>query len=303
LNTIFIGGSRHVSRLPAEVKQRLDNVVASGHQVIVGDANGADKAVQKHLLEKRYEKVTVFCSGDTPRNNLGTWQTHHIDAPKNAKGFHFYAAKDREMAREADFGLMIWDGKSPGTVLNVLRLALAGKIAVLFNIPEKDIVNVKNVDNWKTFLSRCSREVQMEVKERATPEEWQGLEINNQLSLLAPLSDSDAAPLKTTSPDAQSTERTNQPSFDEAVAFLNTALANGDATTIINTLGVIARGRGMSQIARETGLARESLYRSLDAGGNPEFATVMKVLSSIGLRFEAKPVDTNFDRGTAALAE
>ena len=47
----------------------------------------------------------------------------------------------------------------------------------------------------------------------------------------------------------------------------------------------------MSQIARETGLARESLYRSLDAGGNPEFLTVMKVLSSLGVRLEAKPRD------------
>ena len=108
MNTIFIGGSRHVSRLPSEVKKRLDNVVASGHHVIVGDANGADKAVQKHLYDIHYDKVTVFCSGASPRNNLGTWFTHHVDPPKNAKGFQFYAAKDREMAREADFGLMIW---------------------------------------------------------------------------------------------------------------------------------------------------------------------------------------------------
>jgi probable addiction module antidote protein len=297
LNKIFIGGSRHVSRLPAEVKKRLDNVVASGHQVIVGDANGADKAVQKHFLDKHYNKVTVFCSGDKPRNNLGTWHTHHVDAPKSAKGFHFYAVKDREMAREADFGLMIWDGKSPGTVLNVLRLALVGKIAVLFNIPEKDVVNIKTVDHWKTFISGCSRELQMDVKERATPEEWRSVEISDQPSLLAPLHEA-AALLKTTSPDEPAPERSNSPSLDEAVALLNKALADGDATMIMNTLGAIARERGMSQVARETGLARESLYRSLDAGGNPEFATVMKVLSSIGLRLEARPVGFSSDRAS-----
>ena len=56
------------------------------------------------------------------------------------------------------------------------------------------------------------------------------------------------------------------------VAVLSMALARADATTVINTLGIIARERGMSQIARETGFARESLYRSLDANGNPEFA-------------------------------
>ncbi len=121
MNTIFIGGSRHVSRLPAEVKKRLDNVIASHHQVIVGDANGADKAVQKHFFDANYANVTVFCSGDAPRNNLGSWTTHRVHVPEGTKGFQFYAAKDREMAREADFGLMIWDGKSPGTVLNVLR--------------------------------------------------------------------------------------------------------------------------------------------------------------------------------------
>ncbi len=152
MNTIFIGGSRHVSRLPSDVKKRLDNVVASGHQVIVGDANGADKAVQKHLLERQYDKVVVFCTGDTPRNNLGTWRTHHVDAPKSARGFHFYAAKDREMAREADFGLMIWDGKSAGTLLNVMRLVTAGKIAVLFDVPAKDVVNIKNSRHMENLL-------------------------------------------------------------------------------------------------------------------------------------------------------
>ena len=75
---------------------------------------------------------------------------------------------------------------------------------------------------------------------------------------------------------------------DEAVTVLNKALASGDAATVMDTLGGIARDRGMSQVARDTGLARESLYRSLDAGGNPEFATILKVLSSIGLHLEAK---------------
>jgi adenine-specific DNA-methyltransferase len=301
MNTIFIGGSRHVSRLPTEVKKRLDNVVASGHQVIVGDANGADKAVQKHLLDRHYDKVTVFCSGDTPRNNLGPWRTHRVDAPKSAKGFHFYAAKDREMAREADFGLMIWDGKSPGTVLNVLRLVQAGKISVLFNVPEKAAVNIKSSDQWRSFLAQCSAELRSDLKERATPQEWAIVDSETQPSLLSALESSVAtasapAPLPT-APAVATTHATP----DDAVAVLNRALADGDATTIMNTLGSIARERGMSQVARETGLARESLYRSLDAGGNPEFATVMKVLSSIGLRLEAKVVDGAADRISVPL--
>ena len=278
MNTVFIGGSRHVSRLPSEVKKRLDNVVASGHQVIVGDANGADKAVQKHLMDARYDRVIVFCSGDTPRNNLGSWQIHHVDAPKSAKGFQFYAAKDREMARKADFGLMIWDGKSPGTVLNVLRLVRAGKISVLFNVPEKAALNIKSSDQWEAFLAECSAQLRMDVKERATPEEWVGDHTESQPSLLDPFGQ----------PPSQTPFQPKAMPFDEAVTVLNRALASGDAATIMDTLGGIARDRGMSQVARNTGLARESLYRSLDAGGNPEFATILKVFSSIGLRLEAK---------------
>ncbi len=76
--------------------------------------------------------------------------------------------------------------------------------------------------------------------------------------------------------------------IEDVVIVLNRALAEGDATAIANTLGLVARERGMSQVARDTGLARESLYRALDAKGNPEFATVLKVFTSIGLRLEAK---------------
>lgn len=290
MNTIFIGGSRHVSRLPPEVKKRLDNVVASGHRVIVGDANGADKAVQKHFAERNYDKVTVFCSGATPRNNLGTWIIHHVDAPKNTRGFQFYAAKDREMAREADFGLMIWDGKSPGTVLNVLRLALAGKIAVLFNVPDKDVVNIKSVDAWRNFIAHCSDGLRSDVKERATPDEWRLVERGDQPNFLSEIEEAPSAqkseePL----PTPGDAPPTTMPELDNVIKSLNDALARGDATAIKRTLGLIARERGMSQIARETRLARESLYRSLDTKGNPEFTTVLKVLSSIGLRLEVKP--------------
>jgi probable addiction module antidote protein len=278
MNTVFIGGSRHVSRLPSEVKKRLENVIASGHQVIVGDANGADKAVQKHFMDAHYEKVTVYCSGDTPRNNLGSWRIRNVDAPKNAKGFQFYAAKDREMARTADFGLMIWDGKSPGTVLNVLRLVRAGKISVLFNVPEKATVNIKSTGQWETFLAQCTTQLLTDLKERATPEEWVGERADPQPRVPAPLD----------RPLPQAPAQTKALPLEEAVSVLNQALASGDAATVMDTLGGIARDRGMSQVARDTGLARGSLYRSLDAGGNPEFATILKVFSSIGLRLEAK---------------
>ncbi len=110
-----------------------------------------------------------------------------MEAPKSAKGFQFYAAKDRAMARKADVGLMIWDGKSPCTVLNVLRLVRAGKISVLFNVPEKSALNIKSPEHWEAFLLQCSSQLRTDVKERATPEEWFGDRLESQPSLLAPL--------------------------------------------------------------------------------------------------------------------
>ena len=85
--------------------------------------------------------------------------------------------------------------------------------------------------------------------------------------------------------------------FDEAdflktdkdiAAYITEALATGDAALITHALGVIARTRGMTRIARETGLSRESLYRALSADGNPEFLTVLKIMEALGLRLTAE---------------
>ncbi len=271
MNTVFIGGSRHVSRLPAPAKERLDNIVKSGLHIVVGDANGADKAVQKHLSGVAYADVEVFCSGDVCRNNLGDWPTRRVHPAKSVKGFQFYAAKDREMAQAADFGLMIWDGKSPGTVLNVLRLIKAGKKAVLFNSPEAKTTTFKAMSDWEAFLAHCETSLKSDLRDRATPEEW-SLEDAPQPSLLN-LGD----------PSIPSPE----PAAQDLAVEINQALGAGDSRRVVELLGTIARDRGMTQVAKDSGLARESLYRSLGSDGNPEFATVLKVLASLGLTLTA----------------
>lgn len=68
------------------------------------------------------------------------------------------------------------------------------------------------------------------------------------------------------------------------VAYLEAALEDGDAALIAAALGDVARAKGMTQLARDTGLSREGLYRSLSAGGNPELATVLRVLRALGLK-------------------
>jgi probable addiction module antidote protein len=72
---------------------------------------------------------------------------------------------------------------------------------------------------------------------------------------------------------------------DEAIeAYMDEAFLTGDVTFITHAFGVVARARGMTQIAKDAGLSRESLYRALGENGNPEFATVLKVAKAMGLR-------------------
>ena len=78
-------------------------------------------------------------------------------------------------------------------------------------------------------------------------------------------------------------------SDEDMAAYLEAALQEGDFALIAAALGDIARAKGMSQIARDAGLGRESLYKALSADGNPEFATIMKVVSALGLQLHASP--------------
>ena len=274
MSTVFIGGSRHVSRLSDEAIERLNNIMGSEFPIVVGDAAGADKAVQKYLFYASYPNVTVFCSGDRARNNLGGWETFKVAIPRHIKGFQFYAAKDREMAKRADFGLMIWDGKSAGTALNVLRLVRAGKKAVLLNVLEKREVKFKTSRDWGEFLSHCDQGLVENLRTRATTDEWMPVD-QSQPSFIEALQPAAEGP----SPSSFSAKID-----DESAAKMNAAFASGDMSTVVEILGNIAKAHGMSQVAKEAGLARESLYRSLNSGGNPEFLTVMKVISSVGLR-------------------
>ena len=78
-------------------------------------------------------------------------------------------------------------------------------------------------------------------------------------------------------------------SDEDMAAYLEAALEEGDAALFAAALGDIARAKGMSQLARETGLGRESLYKALSPTGNPEFATILRVVRALGLQLHATP--------------
>ena len=74
---------------------------------------------------------------------------------------------------------------------------------------------------------------------------------------------------------------------EDIVLYLEAAFEDGDPGLIAAALGDVARARGMTKVAAEAGLGRESLYKALSPDGNPEFATVLKVIRALGLRLHA----------------
>lgn len=153
---VFIGGSRAVSRLNAVIRARLDDLIKRGCTVLIGDANGADKAVQSYFAKNDYANVIVFCI-DHCRNNVGAWPTRNIQPPPGSKGFSYYAAKDFVMAQEAQCGVMLWDARSKGTLQNMLNLIGAGKRTLVYFAPTKDFHVLANQRDLQALLAHCEK--------------------------------------------------------------------------------------------------------------------------------------------------
>ena len=89
--------------------------------------------------------------------------------------------------------------------------------------------------------------------------------------------------MKLTTFDAAQHLKTNQ----EMAVYLDEMLSENDPVMITHALGVIARAKGMTQLAKETGVSREGLYKALSSDVNPEFSTVLKVIKALGLTLHA----------------
>lgn len=167
MTSVFIGGSRAVSHLDSLVCDKLDDFINRQCIIFVGDASGADKAVQQHLASRGYEHVTVYCM-ERCRNNLGNWPTRHVAAPSVRAGFAYYAAKDLAMAHDAKCGMMLWDGKSKGTLNNVQQLINAGKKAFVYLAPQGTFYKLSTEQDLRDLLQHCDqaaiRQAQQQIR-------------------------------------------------------------------------------------------------------------------------------------------
>ena len=79
---------------------------------------------------------------------------------------------------------------------------------------------------------------------------------------------------------------------EDFAELLSDALETGDAAYIANALGVVARARGMTQVAKDAGVTREALYKALSPTGDPKLSTLLGVMKALGVKFVAAPVAT-----------
>ncbi|WP_231388734.1 hypothetical protein [Neisseria meningitidis] len=142
MRTIFFSGSRSISRLNPQIRERINNILSNNFDIVIGDANGADKAIQKFLQEQDYANVHIYFSGKIYRNNVGNWQFVQVDS--KGTGRVFYTAKDKKMAEIADYGFILWDGKSIGSLNNIAELLQLNKPSLVYHSQTKEFFKIKS---------------------------------------------------------------------------------------------------------------------------------------------------------------
>lgn len=166
MTTVFVAGSMNIKNLDPKVLERLQTILEKKFNVVVGDADGVDSSIQQYLLEHGATNTVVYCSGATPRNNLGDWPVQNIQTDKPPGSRAFFTAKDIEMAAAADYGLMIWDAKSTGTLSNVIELLRRKKKALVFVNKDKEFKTVSDPSQLEDLVGRMSEHARKKADEK-----------------------------------------------------------------------------------------------------------------------------------------
>ncbi|WP_252384812.1 hypothetical protein, partial [Escherichia coli] len=108
------------------------------------------------ILDLGCENATVFSSSNHPRNNLGGWHVHVVDSEYAPGTRAFFTAKDLKMAEIADYGLMVWDSQSTGTLSNIIELLRQNKYSAVFVNKVKAFELVKTPSDLKKLINYMS---------------------------------------------------------------------------------------------------------------------------------------------------
>jgi len=156
MHKVFISGSMRIKNLDKNVLNRIDNIVNLDYQVIVGDASGVDSSIQEYLNAMHSKLVIVYCAGKHPRNNIGHWSVEKIKVNAAFGTRAFYTAKDVQMADDCDYGFMVWDAKSTGTLSNTIELLKRKKISLVYINKLKEFLKIKEVSDLEKLISFMS---------------------------------------------------------------------------------------------------------------------------------------------------
>ena len=141
---VFIGGSRSIKELDGNVIQALFEELNSNVKILVGDADGVDTEIQKFCKENNYDNIIVFASNGKARNNIGNFTVQNVTVSKDTFSKTFFAQKDIAMVDQADYGIVIWDGKSKGSLNQLYRMVRQNKPCRVYLAESK---------SWKTIES------------------------------------------------------------------------------------------------------------------------------------------------------
>ncbi|WP_347985834.1 hypothetical protein [Methylomonas sp. AM2-LC] len=156
MTNVFVSGSIKIKKLDTKVIERLKNIISSKLEVIIGDADGVDSSIQEFFKCNGLRSVVVYCSGDTPRNNLGNWVTKKISSNYKPGTRQYFTAKDKAMAADCDYGFMIWDASSTGTLSNVIELVEKNKVGLVYVNKTKEFIKIKNIQDLETLINFMS---------------------------------------------------------------------------------------------------------------------------------------------------
>ena len=155
----FLGGSQTIIELPEEARETIDKYLNGNSFFLVGDCKGVDTLFQQYLKDKDYRRVKVYVSGNEVRNNVGNYEVVHISAAdKNKDAFSFYKAKDYAMADVADSAIMVWDGRSAGTFLNIVDMASMHKPTELFIKDHPGKIVIEKTEDIMVLLDEINAE-------------------------------------------------------------------------------------------------------------------------------------------------
>lgn len=152
MGKVFFGGSRKYGRLNKDIKSIVNEFIAEKYLILIGDSKGADRAMQKYLFERDYNKVVVFYSGHRCQFNMGEWKTRQIISEYSSKEYQFYAIRDKIMSAESDCGFMVWDGNSKGTLKNIGYLRNKRKTVLVYLYPRKMVIDLQTDKDYSELF-------------------------------------------------------------------------------------------------------------------------------------------------------